>query len=108
MLKFNVERNLKGIPIRVDKMTKEGQYAFVNQVHADMDPYVPMLSGDLRTQSTIGIDGKSIHYNVPYAKKRFYEPASSYTTGGTTFRWDLKARAIHMASWVNVTKKAMK
>src|SRR5690625_1666392 len=103
-----ITKDLTGIPVRTSRMTKLGQYALVNQVHADMNPYVPMLTGDLRNQSVIAVDGKSIYYNVPYARRRFYEPASRYTTPGTTARWDLKAKAIHMRSWERVTERAMR
>lgn len=89
-------------------MTKRAQYAYINQVHADMNPYVPMLTGDLRNQSTMTLDMKSIIYHVPYARRRFYEPAKRYTTPSTTYRWDLKAKALHMDSWVRVAKAAMK
>lgn len=108
MLSVKVTKDLTRIPGRLDQMTKLGQYALVNQVHADSNPYVPMLSSDLRNLSSIGLDGKSIHYNVPYAKKQYHTQFSRYTTAGTGPYWDKKAKAIHGQSWVNITKKAMK
>lgn len=107
-VRVNVKKNLNGIPVRVDKMKKIGQYALVNQVHADMNNYVPLLRADLRNQSTISLDAKSILWNAPYARRRFYEPAVRYTTPGTTARWDLKAKSIHTESWIRVTERAMK
>lgn len=107
-MQIKVTKDLSRIPRRVNTMTKLGQYALVNQVHADMDNYVPRLRSDLANQSTIALDGKSIIYHVPYARRRFYEPAKRYTTPGTTARWDLKAKAIHGKSWERVTKRAMK
>lgn len=107
-VRVSVQKNLKGIPIKINQMKKLGQYALANQVHADMDQYVPKLSGDLRTQSAVSNDGKSIYYNAPYARRRFYEPARRYTTPGTTARWDLKAKAIHGKSWERIVKKAMR
>ena len=103
-----ITKDLTGIPDRTSRMTKLGQYALVNQVHADMNNYVPMLSGDLRNQSSIATDGKSIIWNARYARRRFYEPASRYTTPGTTARWDLKAKAIHGRSWARVAGRAMR
>lgn len=107
-VRVNVTKDLKGIPVKLNRMTKLGQYALVNQVHADMNPYVPALSYDLRNISSIGIDGKSVQYNVPYARKQFFVPAKKYTTSGTGPRWDLKALSIHRDSWIRITKKAMK
>ncbi len=89
-------------------MTKQGQYAFINQVHADMNPYVPARDYHLRNQSTMTLDAKAIIYNVPYARPQFYNQYSNYTTPGTGPRWDLKAESIHGASWVRVTERAMK
>src|SRR5690625_2670880 len=106
-MKVNVDVDVKKIPPKIHNAVPKAQYVMANQVHADMNPYVPMLTGDLRNQSTIAIDGKSIYYNVPYARRRFYEPARRYSKPGTTARWDLKAKAIHGASWARVAGRAM-
>ena len=108
--KVNVKIRLEldGIKEKAARFTKLGQYALVNQAHADMNIYAPKKVGDLRSQSTIGIDGKTVHWNVPYSRYQFYGRFSNYTTPGTGRRWDLKAESIHMASWKRVTKKAMK
>lgn len=108
MAHVKVTKDLTGVPVRVNKMTKVGQYALINQVHADMNPYVPMLTGDLRNQSTMTLDMKSIIYNVPYSRKQFYIQHSNYTTPGTGPRWDLKAKSIHGDSWARVAGKAMR
>ncbi len=108
MVKVHVDVDLKGVPIKTSRMTKLGQYALINQVHADMNPYVPMLTSDLRNQSSMTLDGEAIIYNVPYARKQFYVQHSRCTTPGTGPRWDLKAKSIHGDSWARVTKNAMK
>ena|SRR5690625_4646487 len=107
-MKVNVDIDLKGVKPKTERMTRLGQYALVNQVHTDMTPYVPMLRGDLRNQSNVTLDNKAVIYNVPYARRRFYEPATRYTTSGTGPRWDLKAKAIHGASWGRIVKRAMR
>lgn len=107
-MSVNVDIDLSGVEPKASRLTKLGQYALANQMYADMNNYVPLLTGDLRNQSAIAPDGKSIYYNVPYARRRFYEPAMRYTTPGTTFRWDMKAKSIHMRSWERVTERAMR
>lgn len=107
-MRVKVTTDLKGVPVKLDRMTKLGQYALVNQVHADSNNYVPLLTGDLRNQSTIALDGKSIIWNVPYAKRQYYNYGAKFTTPGTGPKWDSKALAIHGASWERVTKKAMR
>ena len=106
-VKVKVDVDVKRIPPKIHKGVSKAQFVLANQVHADMTPYVPWLSGDLANQSTIAIDGKAIYYNVPYARRRFYEPARRYSKPGTTARWDLKAKAIHGRSWVRVAGRAM-
>jgi|SRR5690625_439830 len=106
-VKVKVDVDVQRIPPKIHKGVNRSQYILANQVHADMTPYVPWLSGDLANQSTIAVDGKSIYYNVPYARRRFYEPARRYSKPGTTARWDLKAKAIHGASWARVAGRAM-
>lgn len=108
MMQIKVTKDLKGVPVRLSQMTKLGQYALVNQVHADSNNYVPLLTGDLRNQSTIALDGKSIIWNAPYARKQYWNYGAKFTTPGTGPKWDSKALAIHRDSWIRVTKAAMK
>ena len=94
---------------------KRGNYALANQALADMNQFVPMLAGDLRSSATIGIDGNSINYNTPYAKAHFYGsrttkdgkkiPFVNYSTPGTGPRWDLKAKSVFMSDWINAFTK---
>lgn len=113
-VKVKVDVDVKRIPPKIKKGVDKAQFILANQVHADMNQYVPFLSGDLRNQSTIAIDGKSIYYNVPYARAQFYGYVGKgrykvrrYSTPGTTARWDLKAKAIHGRSWARVAGRAM-
>jgi len=94
-VRVNIKKNLKGIKPRVSKMTALGQYALAHQAHADMNPYVPAKSYDLRNQSYVTPHNKQVIYNVPYARPQFYNQFSNYTTPGTGRRWDNKAKSIH-------------
>ncbi|MEH7236756.1 minor capsid protein [Bacillus sp. JJ1562] len=108
MVKVKVKVDLKGVNKRTQQMTKSGQYALANQVHADSNIYAPMKSTDLRNQSTIAIDGKSIIWHARYARRQYYNQFSNYTTPGTGPKWDKKALSIHRSQWERITKKAMK
>lgn len=108
MARIKVTKKLTGVGVRMNDMTQTGQRAFVNQVYADANRYAPMLSGDLRNQSSIAIDGKSIIWHVPYARRHYYNQMVNYTTPGTGPKWDQKAKAIHLESWKRVAKAAMK
>lgn len=89
-------------------MTKLGQYALANQVHADANLYAPRKSGDLRIQSYVSMDSKQIIWNAPYARRQYYNQFRNYTTPGTGPKWDQKAKAIHGRQWQSIVKKAMK
>jgi len=113
-VRVKVDVDVKQIQPKIHKGVSKAQFVLANQVHADMNQYVPMLTGDLRNQSTVAVDGKAIYYNVPYARAQFYgyvgkgrHPVRRYSTPGTTARWDLKAKAIHGRSWARVAGRAM-
>ena len=107
-VRVNVKTDLKGVPKRVSQMTKLGQYALANQVHADSNRYAPLLTGDLRNQSSVSTNGKSVIWNVPYARRQYYNYGARFTTPGTGPKWDEKAKSIHLRSWERITEKAMK
>jgi cytochrome c2 len=107
-VRVKVTKNLKGVVKRTAQMTKQGQYALANQVHADSNLYAPRKSGDLRNQSNVSPDNKQIIWNVPYARRQYYNYGAKFTTPGTGPKWDSKALAIHGKSWERIVKKAMK
>lgn len=107
-MRISITTELGGIQSKVDSMTKLGQYALANQVLADSNIYAPFKSGDLRNQTSIATDGKSIIWNVPYARRQYYNYGAKFTTPGTGPKWDAKALAIHGSSWANITKAAMR
>ncbi|AMQ06732.1 minor capsid protein [Sporosarcina psychrophila] len=94
--------NLDGVKARISQEAmNRGRYALANQAMADMDQFIPMLSGALRMTATIDIDGGGINYNTPYSNKLFYMYMHNYTTPGTGPRWDLKAKGAFMSDWIN-------
>lgn len=107
-VRVKVTKDLKGVKTRVDKMTKLGQYALANQVHADSNLYAPKRVGDLRRESYVTGDNKQVIWAVPYARRQYYNQFTHYTTPGTGPKWDQKALAIHGRQWQNIVKKAMK
>lgn len=94
----------------------KARYTLANQMHQDMNDYVPMLSSDLRNQSTISLDGKTITWHAPYAKVQYkgYRMSKGkrvtfrkYSTSGTGPKWDVKAKSVHMDKWIKVAAAAM-
>lgn len=108
MARVNIRKDLRGVRTKADRMIQMGQYALANQAHADMNRYVPYLTGNLRNQSFVASGNKSVIWNTPYARRQFYNYGAKFTTPGTGPRWDLKAKSIHGTSWARVAKAAMK
>lgn len=111
-MRVTIQSDLKPTVAQLEQFTEKGQYVFINQVLTDMNRYVPMLSSDLRQTGSLGVDGKSVVWNTPYARAQFYgtngrATFNNYTTPGTGKRWDLIAASRHQVSWVRVIKGAM-
>lgn len=106
-VRIKVVGDFKPTIAKINQATKKGQYALVNQVHADSNLYAPKKVSDLRNQSTIALDGKQIIWHVPYAKPQYYNHYKNYTTPNTGPKWDQKAKSIHMREWQRVVRRAM-
>ena len=71
------------------------QKFFTNTCYKHMDKYVPMYTGNLRTNVVIG--NTTITYEMPYARYQYYgirddgsHKVENYTTAGTGPYWDKK------------------
>lgn len=81
----------------------------LNQMHQDMERYVPKRAGFLRSQSFVNSAG--VHYTAKYARAQFYgivngSMVRNYSTPGTSRRWDLRAKSVYMSDWQQVASKA--
>lgn len=73
--------------------------ALANQILADSNRFVPMKDGDLRTATSIAIDGSEITYHMKYAHYQYANQFKNYTTPGTGPHWDEKAKGMFMKDW---------
>ena len=81
----------------------------LNQMHQDMERYVPKRAGFLRSQSFV--NGTGIHYTAKYARAQFYgfvndHRVRNYSTPGTSRRWVLRAKSAYMQDWQKVAANA--
>lgn len=102
-----VTTELKGVTAKTKKMVNVGQFVLANQVHADCNRYVPMLSGHLRMHSYVTHNNKQVVWIAPYARRQYYNYGARFTTPGTGPLWDHKALAIHGPQWERVVQRAM-
>ena len=105
-IRVNFDRNL--IQTRLNDLVDKGQYALANQVYADTQRFVPFLSGDLRNQSNLSFDFKSISWNTPYARRQYYNVGANFSEPGTGAKWDELAKQAYIQSWIDVTRRAMR
>lgn len=79
------------------------------QMLMDMTPFVPMSNAKSRgtLRGSAHLNGNVLSWNTPYARRRFYEENVNFTTPGTGARWDNRAKAVNMDSWLRVLKKGI-
>ena len=81
-----------------------GRRAMANQMLSDMAPYVPFKEGTLFGTASIGINGDSLIWDTPYAKRMFYGRKSwKWTTEKHPLagpRWDLRTKNLFMSDWI--------
>ena len=71
-----------GIKVKIDvgklnskfsqQSLQKAQRLALNDAFQAMDKWVPYKEGNLSTQASMSLDGKSIVYTMPYAKAQFY------------------------------------
>lgn len=89
---------------------KKGELAMANQALMDMERFVPLREGNLRS----GAHAKSgeVTYPGPYGRAQFYGTNGivvfkKYTTPGTGKRWDKRVSESTVRNWGVVAIKAM-
>ena len=74
------------------------QKFFTNTCYKHMDKYVPMRTGDLRTN--VNVEEDSITYQSPYAHAQYVGVTTgkvkNYTTPGTGPYWDKRMKSAEM------------
>ncbi|WP_235526940.1 minor capsid protein [Companilactobacillus futsaii] len=94
---INVSINMKDINDMPNRV-KAGRKAAASQAQSEMEKYVPYKEGDLRDDSYVTDDGRTIRYTQPYAHAQFIGlidnqyPIHNYSTPGTGKRWDLRLK----------------
>lgn len=89
---------------------KKGELAMANQAMMDMEQYVPLRDGHLRSGAHAS-PGK-VTYPGPYGRAHFYGTNGivvfrKYTTPGTGKRWDKRVPKGTVREWGVVAIKAM-
>ncbi len=99
-MSVDVYINIDGVRQKLSRQNMlAGRRTFANQAMADMNQFVPAKEFILRNTVTLALDGSTINYNTPYAKKQYTIQHKSYTTPGTGPYWDKKAQGLFMSDW---------
>lgn len=131
-LKFSVQANgMDAVKEAISKSCDRAEHVLAVQVAKDTTPFVPMLTGSLRTRTRVM--GNTVIYPGPYARYLYYgklyvDPltGSSYARKGVTkvpaapekdlifhrtgtcSHWFEASKAQNMEKWVRVAEKAVK
>lgn len=131
-LKFSVQTDGMGaVKEAISKYCDRAEHVLAVQVAKDTTPFVPMLTGSLRTRTRV--TGNTVIYPGPYARYLYYgklyvDPltGSSYARKGVTkvpavpekdlifhrtgtcSHWFEASKAQNMEKWVRVAEKAVK
>ena len=105
-MRLDVSINTKDIDKKLSKANLNNANRIVaGQMLMDMTPFVPFRKGTL--SGSAHLNGNVLSWNTPYARRRFYEENVNFTTPGTGARWDNRAKAVNMDSWLRVLKKGI-
>lgn len=131
-LKFSVQADgMDAVKEAIFKGCDRAEHVLAVQVAKDTTPFVPMLTGSLRTRTRV--TGNTVIYPGPYARYLYYgklyvDPltGSSYAREGVTkvpavpekdlifhrigtcSHWFEASKAQNMEKWVRVAEKAVK
>lgn len=131
-LKFSVQANgMDAVKDAISKGCDRAEHVLAVQAAKDTTPFVPMLTGSLRTRTRVM--GNTVIYPGPYARYLYYgklyvDPltGSSYARKGVTkvpavpekdlifhrtgtcSHWFEASKAQNMEKWVRVAEKAVK
>lgn len=131
-LKFSVQTDgMDAVKEAVSKSCDRAEHVLAVQVAKDTTPFVPMLTGSLRTRTRV--TGNTVVYPGPYARYLYYgklyvDPltGSSYARKGVTkvpavpeknlifhrtgtcSHWFEASKAQNMEKWMRVAEKAVK
>lgn len=131
-LKFSVQTDgMDAVKEAVSKVCDRAEHVLAVQVAKDTAPFVPMLTGSLRTRTRV--TGNTVVYPGPYARYLYYGKlyvnpltGSSYARKGgtkvpavpeknlifhrtgTCSHWFEASKAQNMEKWVRVAEKAVK
>ena len=131
-LKFSVHTDgMDAVKEAVAKGCSRAEHVLAVQIEKDTAPFVPMLTGSLRTRTRV--TGNEVIYPGPYARYLYYgklyvDPltGSSYARKGVTkipavpekdlifhrpgtcSHWFAASKAQNMEKWVRVAEKAVK
>lgn len=109
-MRLDVKIDTKAIDKKLSKANLNNANRIVaGQMLMDMTPFVPMSNAKSRgtLRGSAHLNGNVLSWNTPYARRRFYEENVNFTTPGTGARWDNRAKAVNMDSWLRVLKKGI-
>ncbi|MBQ1778749.1 MAG: hypothetical protein IIZ93_11380 [Acidaminococcaceae bacterium] len=94
---------------KVEGAWQKGLFELTSQIMGDCNQYVKRDSGDLEGSSTIhtNLSTGEIIWDMPYAKRQYWEIKTSLTPG-RTWKWCETAKRKHKEDWQRIAEKGMR
>lgn len=96
------------IKARINLKKGIAQEALAQQVLKDSNYFIPKDTGDLERSGVIHSRGREVVWNMPYARKQYYEGPNKSTdrNPNAAMKWFERAKALWMKRWELIAKKA--
>ena len=106
-VRINIDSNK--CAAKVEGAWQKGLFALTSQIMQDTNQYVKRDHGYLEGSSTVHTNlGKGeIIWDMPYAKRQYWEIKTSLTPG-RTWKWCETAKRKHKDTWRRIAEKAMR
>lgn len=94
---------------KVEGAWQKGLFVLTSQIMGDCNQYVKRDHGDLEGSSTIhtNLNTGEIIWDMPYAKRQYWEIKTSLTPG-RTWKWCETAKRKHKDTWRRQAEKALR
>ena len=91
---------------RMEKLSKKAQFILDSQVVKDSNYYIPKQEGILEASGVIGATGGVILWQMPYARKQYYDlPNKSLKRNpNARSKWFEAAKATRKEEWLKAAQ----
>lgn len=110
-VKFNIKLDLSNLGKRQKEALNKAQVILDEQVRKDSNFYAPMDTSNLIGSSTRASTTGNIVWDVPYARRLYYNPQYNFSKDRNPYAqglWFEVAKSKHLKDWLKIINLAMR